>query len=413
MAQQEDQAIVRVKNKAYFVSPPNPAGGGLTSRAVWSPDSRFVLSVRTAINWATVNIAAPPTENRGSEQTEVSLYDVTNRRLTVAVRLPIEVRVSEVDWLVGGGLALVTATKSDQERPDYLLYAVYRGGTGQNLLQVNEPIRVFSSPAAPFALIGIGETTLRILTPDSRLSNAIPLPGALDTVTWDTSGQPVLYVRAGLAPAGRPAPTMAKLDMATGRLVPVTEDPETWDEPPSTVFDITAGTVPVPLPRGSGTFNMVVLQDAHANSQEDDKGTAIVSTDGRFAQMSPDGKWLLYVSRGIPVVSRVMPVDLKLYEDQMRAMEKTRLISNAKQTALAILMYAADNNENTPPFGNFQDQIYPYVRNRDTMAGFVLVLGGADLSKVQNPTTTVLGYIAGPGGRAVAYADGSVRWLND
>jgi prepilin-type processing-associated H-X9-DG protein len=88
---------------------------------------------------------------------------------------------------------------------------------------------------------------------------------------------------------------------------------------------------------------------------------------------------------------------------------KAVAISDAKQVALAALMYAADYDDVLP--ANLGGELLePYLKNGSIFDGFVFVFGGGDLKKVADPASTVLGYKDGPGGRAVAYLDGHVVW---
>jgi len=42
--------------------------------------------------------------------------------------------------------------------------------------------------------------------------------------------------------------------------------------------------------------------------------------------------------------------------------------------------------------------------------GFSFALSGEKLSSITNPADTILGYVTGPGGRAIIYVDGHVKW---
>ena len=101
-----------------------------------------------------------------------------------------------------------------------------------------------------------------------------------------------------------------------------------------------------------------------------------------------------------------------------RAALRQVAISNARQIGLSLRMYLQDYDETFPPGdGSVNDAIYPYLKNRDLFnnpatgqAGFSFSLGGEALSSIQNPAETIMGYLTGPGGRAVMYADGHVKW---
>ena len=46
----------------------------------------------------------------------------------------------------------------------------------------------------------------------------------------------------------------------------------------------------------------------------------------------------------------------------------------------------------------------------DLFNGFVYTYGGGALKDIDSPTTTETGYVNGPNGKAVIYADGHVKW---
>lgn len=105
-----------------------------------------------------------------------------------------------------------------------------------------------------------------------------------------------------------------------------------------------------------------------------------------------------------------MPKELAM--KALEAAEKARIISDAKQVATAMHIYAADYDDNLPSNnGDWMEALFPYTKNRQLFDGFVYTFGGGNLNDIKDPSTTELGYKEGPGGRAVAYADGHVRWI--
>jgi len=75
------------------------------------------------------------------------------------------------------------------------------------------------------------------------------------------------------------------------------------------------------------------------------------------------------------------------------------------------MMYAQDYDEVLPSGDGLQDTILPYLKMADILKGFQFTYNGpSELGKIEKPNETVLGFISGPGGRAVLYADGHARW---
>jgi prepilin-type processing-associated H-X9-DG protein len=88
---------------------------------------------------------------------------------------------------------------------------------------------------------------------------------------------------------------------------------------------------------------------------------------------------------------------------------RAETLSKAKQVALGLMMLAADNDDTISADFKLSD-LAPYLRNNSILEGFVMVFTGGSLRDVKDPANTVLGYTEGPGGRAVAYMDGHVKW---
>ena len=51
------------------------------------------------------------------------------------------------------------------------------------------------------------------------------------------------------------------------------------------------------------------------------------------------------------------------------------------------------------------------MKNRDLMNDFNYTFKGGDLANVEDPANTELGFVVGPGGRAVVYVDGHAKWV--
>ena len=147
--------------------------------------------------------------------------------------------------------------------------------------------------------------------------------------------------------------------------------------------------------------------------QEGESKGAIISTDAGSGMVNSSGDYVAYVTDGALHVRGIAKMPRALYEQAMAAAKKAEIISNAKQAALAAIMFAADNDDNFPPSAGWQDRMSPYLKDSNLLNGFVYSLNGQNASSFDKPAESVLGYIKGPGGRAVAYVDGHVKWVND
>jgi len=112
------------------------------------------------------------------------------------------------------------------------------------------------------------------------------------------------------------------------------------------------------------------------------------------------------------MVRRIIGIDKILYLQMREAALRTEAMSAAKQCALALIMYASDSDDVAPP-PHDRDKLLPYIKDRSILDRFVYTFPGGSLDNLKNPSEVEIGYVEGPGGRAIAYADGSVKWRKD
>ncbi len=141
---------------------------------------------------------------------------------------------------------------------------------------------------------------------------------------------------------------------------------------------------------------------------------ALIAGDVTRAEPNRQMTGVAYCAQGMVFVRPMAEMPLAAYLEAKEAAERTAMISNAKQVATACIMYAADNDDQLPSnAGKWQDNLSPYLRSSKLMDGFVLAFTGGKPGSDVNPAETVLGYIPGKGGRAVAYLDGHVKWIKN
>ena len=149
---------------------------------------------------------------------------------------------------------------------------------------------------------------------------------------------------------------------------------------------------------------------------------ALVTADGEAVTLMPDGSAALYLtSDGTLMAAPITRVPARAYRDGQREMHRLKTMQNAKQIGLGMLMDAQDYDETLPPSGDLANVVNPYLRDSDVFQNpatgefsfrYTGPAGGK-LGSVERPAETVLGYLDGPGGRAVLYADGHVKWEDD
>ncbi len=138
----------------------------------------------------------------------------------------------------------------------------------------------------------------------------------------------------------------------------------------------------------------------------------VVSTDGDAGQLSPQVNGVAYRAQGTLMVRQMVKVSLEAYLRAKNAALKQEAMMNAKQAALAALMYSGDYDDNMLAAGpNWKAQLEPYIKNMNVLDGFTYTFAGGNSTQIQDPANTQIGYSEGPGGKAVAYADGHVKWI--
>jgi len=140
---------------------------------------------------------------------------------------------------------------------------------------------------------------------------------------------------------------------------------------------------------------------------------------GGQAYWSSDGRKLAYSSDGILWVAVLEKLSADQAQGVRRSYEgmvRTRAVSNARQIALALIMYTSDFDDQLPPAEDIEKTLAPYARDasifysvEDGTTPVFTYLPPADLklADVADPANTVIGFIdCGYGWRAELYADG-------
>jgi len=146
----------------------------------------------------------------------------------------------------------------------------------------------------------------------------------------------------------------------------------------------------------------------------------LVATDADPVTLLPDGSAALYRSAsGALWAVPLQRQEPTVFLSERRELQKAVTIGNARQIGIALIGYVQDYDETFPrPESDVAADVSPYVKNPDVFRnpatgapGFTYVHPGVThIGDVEVPKATVLAYLAGPGGRAVIYADGHVQW---
>ena len=125
----------------------------------------------------------------------------------------------------------------------------------------------------------------------------------------------------------------------------------------------------------------------------------------------PKNDCVVYEDAGALLIREIKPMDPNLARKLQALTAKAKAMMGARQAASGLTVYAADNDGVLPGAEGWENKVSPYFKNTDFLRDFNYTFKGGNISSIDNPATTELGFTMGPGGRAVAYADGHVKWV--
>lgn len=411
------ESFVLLEKEALLLTPPRLVTTGMAARAEWSPDGRYVLAGAGELPH-NLDLARPP-----AMKGQLVLWSAsTGEAKTVwSGPIPGEHRMGSFAWFSRGDAAAVlldvTRPVPPAERrpgvpPSRLERWLYRlearAGTLKPLTRVPDDAHVTAASGHPAALVwAFGEPVIRLVRSDGRIT---PVAAPKDLQPF-----PPLWLEGGTRAAvgmqvqsregGATGQKYVVLDTATGQLSHSTEPPNPRSEP------AVAGPVQVvrkemPL-AGVGQLAPIWLTSTFRT----EKPQALLAPDSDWATLSPDGRSVLFGdSRGVWVV-KPLALPKEAFLQARLAAERSRLLTNGKQLALGLMMYAQDHDERLPAAEEaVNNLLQPYLKTEALFEGFTYTYGGGPLSEIAKPAEQVLGYVQGPGGRALLYADGHVTW---
>jgi prepilin-type processing-associated H-X9-DG protein len=437
----------------YVPLPPRFVAGPMVSQAKWSPDGRYVLAVAEDIDLRVfpLPIGEPP------HPVSAAIWNASTRRVTtVWSDNSLGAQIEQVEWLSGASISFIIARWTDET-----------GSTAKGLWRIDarraaavkiegftQSEVLFVSPSQPCAFL-IGRDSegsyLKPLAATGSIGLAVhPQAGTFATGEWTQDGRSLILLERAI-PLEDVAPTEQKTswrlcDARTGAITTLNAAPKPYIAPVRK-YAFKVGTTPVSMPAsasapmvrgmltdwgahhnvlmptsasapmvpwGSKEINMAWLEQGAKPSVE----RLLIAAQADRTEISPAGDAILYVNSEGAFIVGLLKAPKALVEQSRTAAQRTQVLNNGKQLALAVIMWAKDNDENLPPAGSGMPALLEaYARDKaifdpiDGQAGgFVYTLNGGLLSGVLNPAGTMMGYVPGPGGFAVAYADGHVQW---
>jgi len=404
--------------------------------------------------------------NRRTQRVSVMWRKRADARTAVYVDIP--------EWFPGSGTALLGIgtqrldgpspggnSSEDLPEPETAYYVVNVRSTAATRLPIPVARLRIMAPDQPFAVLcdsppdsedgNTAWSSFRVLGADGSVSSSLPLPEGASPIGALTADASALVVRLPRKPGERSL-RYAAVRVSDGAVTALDKLPENASNAKQamlqSIADLPVRLVgrPATLTDGSGareTVHAVWLERNDASSQPagapptptqpppdttkpvSDRAPVrrdeltLVTPDGEALMLTPDGGAALYLNRdGTLMAVPLERMETGAFLTARREAQKAQTLQNAKQIALGVLMYTMDYDEVLPPATGVEGIIAPYLRSSDVFnnpttgaPGFRFVLpGGGPMGKIEKPAATVLGYLEGPGGRAVIYVDGHVTW---
>lgn len=413
-----DEMTFEAHGKAYMVLPAKLVVDGFLQNIIPSPDGRYIYaavvakedSIFRAI--ATGNIPQDPTVQH-------ILYDVKAGRKSVVAELPLESSPQFRAWLPdSSGLSFwidEREEEADKNRPGW--YILWLNETSIKVPEMDltrrmgEIIKVGNTYVVKTWSTGpenVEDFRLQIYSADFSSVRTIALPNDSHPFVSAIPNQMAVYYRNN---DGK----FIGVNLNTGQTSEIQRPaPPEFVKP---MFEVSATEKRPILIGGYGWASSQMPIDPAAPRQPSNPlkalssmDYAVVSKESQTGGLLADNKYVWHVKERGLFLSEILEVDKAILDQQRSAAERTELLNRAKQVATGMMIYGADHDGQFPPINNWTSNLSPYVKNLEVMEGFVYMLGNKNRSDIEDPANTVLGYIDGKDGRAVAYANGSVKW---
>jgi hypothetical protein len=405
---------------SFMPTIPSVVASGIVSRAEWSFDGRYVLAARDDIGLPT------SLEGRPSFTASLVLWDWESAAASELWRAKTDNdRRLEFEWLTGTAVAFALAelppqpgaagSPADGAEPTRWLYRVdARRKAVRPLGRVPRDSRLLIAPSQPIAvLFTVAESSLRIMQPDGSVRRVVRFPEAVQPLTafWAADGT---LIALGLSAPKQGAESRAEIaftvDLTSGQLTPRSGE-RTEFQPREPALPLRLRQTSATLKEGGATEQIRPLWLVSVSV--DAQPPVLVAPDVEWGRLSPKSDAVLYVAKGAAWVLPLLRLPKEQFDQARAAAMRSMLLSNARQIGLGLMMYAQDNDESLPAAGaSIPDLLSPYIKGEiiALFDGFVYEHAGGPLAALAEPAKTRLGYIPGPAGRAVLYADGHATW---
>jgi len=416
------RCMVAGEATAYLVMPGALISGGSVERAEWSPDGNCIALVRTAIKTTAFRALMQAELGGGSEvpspadvdlgSTELLIYTRDGKLTSIWHARLGAGQVQQLHWLAPSTLvALFQESGANSTSVACLIARVTSSKPQVSTVPTNlSGASVELSPNGDAVLIACDGALYLVRNSGIAASVSFSQEKHPYGIAWSADGS---------------QPCLSEVDedskrawftLADSSLVPLAGEPELYKR--SSVVG-TSKAAPLRLvekscsaaqSRVNVTLKGLWLEAAGDRTKQT---PCLVTGDAVTGELSPNCDAVLYITAdGAAFVRSIVAVDKARMTAVREQALKTQTLSEAKQVGLALLMYSTDHNDQLPQPGDFANSLADYAGRipAGALDSFQFTYAGSSLTSIDQPATTVMGYLPGPGGVAALYADSHVEW---
>lgn len=392
------------------MAPPVCVASPTVSKFEWSESGRWILAESMILE--PFNPIKPT-----NAKYRVVLIDSVTKKSTVIIEKPLEKRASDVSFVPGDLLLVseVIAVPSgpDRAQPGMRHLSTLRDPAGSKTWTVFDSGVVSPEKMVfPYVLVAkqgyavivvqstTGEQSVEFLNLKTQVRK--PLALAYRDVGFDADGylgQHVYRDRKRTGQFNRVMPD-GSISLVEFRPPKAAAEPE---------FSLMMSAAVQKLGKKTKTMSGWWL----AAQTPSDYQFAMIAADGTQVELSPDQKRIAYLTDGNLFIRDLVNVSKTDFEELLIREEQNELMMKAKQVATAIAIFCADSDDVFPAQEGFNEKISPYLKNESLLNGFTYTFSAKKATEIADPAGTVIGYAQGRRGRAVAYADGHVKWIKN
>jgi hypothetical protein len=433
--------VLMGEQSGYLLTPPEFVAQPFIRRIEWSPDGNYAVLFQTALR------AETPTLDDAVMRHRVLLWNRKTRRLSVlweSAQTDREVnpnRGFQVAFVGKAPLCLFAVRVWDEAEQDDLWKAYVATIGGQvKLLGEYREAWLLAPPAEDIGYILVAESEnllyKRMYAPvgaNGILANFQPVPEDLDITTLYAysarRGNPDLWYEDGkqmLLSSFGPPIAVPEADGVQYRVEPVyslwnlrTNQVQPIDNARARYYRVNRETLLHARSERHSLQHAGNPAETSTTWLHENERAVLVASDSALAEVAPQGDAILYVAHGAAFYREIRRTSADAIREMQARADREQYLKNAKQIAIALLMYVTDYDEMFPP--NFGDEgvsqvLLPYLKNPsvfevDGAFAFRYRMDGQSLADIESPVTTEVGYLELPNGRMVIYADGHVKWI--